>query len=898
MPSRGRKTLLLILAGALLLLVGGRLVTEVWVELLWYRALGLERVFWTRWMAALLVRSVVGLVVGAFVFWNLWVVSRSLGTIRVRRRYANIEIAERLPQGYLLAAVGLISLFSAWWISAAVGDPLGAIAALRSVSWGAVDPIFGRDLSFYVFVFPLLSGAQALAGVLLFWTVLLSVIAYTATGSIRVQNGVPVLAPAVERHLGMLLAGFLLVLAADAWLDRYALLLNGNGVGGAFGYTDHRARMPGLAAVALVALAAAAVTADAAWKQRRRSAAVAIALLAFTAIATKLVIPSVVQRFSVEPNEFPREREYIENHVAASLAAYGLGDLSTISLPYSGTAEFPSLERVRPAVAGVPLWDPRPLAVAFDQKQSLFPYYDFLSVNLDRYGAPGETEPVAIAVRELIPSELPASAQTWQNLRLRYVSGEGAVVSPVTRMASDGSPVYHLFDLDPPKLAADAPRDLELTNPNIYFGEHSPGYVILDQQVGPIGVPMGGFLRRLALAWAFQSKNIFLSDEVSSTSRIVFGRSVLERARSVAPFLFFGSDSPHPVVHRGRIVWMVDGYSASPAFPLAPRSAFAGRTVSYLRHSAKVVVDAVTGEVDVYAVAPDPILSTYGRVFPGLIRPIDEIPDDLRAHLRFPPSLVRLQAALLGEYHLTDPAEFYRKGDVWAVGTENYRSETLPIDPSFASLILPGDTAPEFVLTVPFVSRGRQNMTALMVTRNDAGVYAEQRLYLLPRDELVPGPQQVEAMIDQDPEISQQLSLWRRGGSEVIRGHLMVVPIDSTLVYVEPLFLEAQNAAIPQLERVIVAHGGRVVMRPTLDGALASLAGVDEAERRPAAASRGATTGSGAGAGPGAAALRRAQELLERADAQLRAGDWAGFGRTWELLRATLRDSDAGEGSA
>lgn len=896
MHPRTRKLAILLLAAVLLVLVGGRMATGVWVELLWYRSLDLEGLFWTRWGAAAGVRVVVGLAVGAFVFANLWVVSRSLGTIRVRRRYANIEIAERLPQGYLVLAVGALSLFSAWWISAAVRDPLSVVAALRSEGWGATDPVFGHDLSFYVFILPLLGGAQALAGVIVFWTALLSVMAYVAIGSIRVQDGTPTMTPLAERHLGMLLAGFLLIFAADAWLDRYGLLLDGSGVGGAFGYTDQHARLPGLLAIALVALLAAAATAHSAWHGRRRAAAATIALLAFTTIAARIVAPSVVQRFSVEPNEFPRERAYIQRHLAATLEAYGLSDLTRVQYPYvSGPETLPAGDRLRTVLAGVPLWDPRPLGVVFDQRQSLFPYYDFLSVHLDRYGPPGAQEQVAVSVRELIPSELPASAQTWQNLRLRYVNSQGAVVSPVARMAEDGTPTLYLSDISPPRLSPEAPRDLALTEPRVFFGEHSQGYVILNEEGdGPRGIPLGGVAKRLALAWAFQSKNIFLADEVTASSQLVFGRAVLDRARAIVPFLDFTSDSPQPIIHDGRIVWMLDAYSTSTSFPLSPIAAFGGQAVRYLRNSAKVMVDGVTGEVAVFAVAPDPILRTYARVFPGLVRPIEEMDAGIRRHLRVPPSLVSMQTELLGEYHLSDALAFYEKEDVWSVATENYRSETVPARPTFVILPLPGQDAAEFLLVSPFVSRGRQNMTALLVTRNDGARYGEQLLYLLPRDVLVPGPQQVESMIDQDPEIAQQLSLWRRGGSEVIRGHLVIVPVDSTLVYVEPLYLEAQNQAIPQLERVIVAHSGRVAMRPTLEEALAAVAGAAAGAAAEEPADAGPVTAPAGGAGPeGAEAMARARRLLEQAEAQLRAGDWAGFGRTWEQLREALRQADA-----
>jgi uncharacterized protein len=347
------------------------------------------------------------------------------------------------------------------------------------------------------------------------------------------------------------------------------------------------------------------------------------------------------------------------------------------------------------------------------------------------------------------------------------------------------------------------------------------------------------------------------------------------------------------------VKWIVDGFTTSSTFPLAPAVAVDGRAVRYIRNSAKVTVDGVTGEVQVFAVDPDDrILQTYAGIFPGLVRPLEEMPASLQRHLRVPPSIMEVQTLLLGEYHLRDARNFYTKDDVWNVATENYRNEAIPVRPTYAMLPLPGAEEPEFLLMTPFVARGRQNMTALYVVRNDPPHYGERILYELRRDEQIPGPQQIEAMIDQDPEIAQQLSLWRQSGSDVVRGHLIVVPIDSTLLYVEPLFLVAQNQAIPQLERVILAHSRRVVMRPTLSSAVEALLGEEAAPARVGTPSpRAVAEQPPAAAAPPARpvtdpAMQRARDLMRQAEDQLRAGDWAGFGRTWERLREALGEAN------
>jgi uncharacterized protein len=883
----GRRAVLATIAVTLLVvLVGGRAIMSLIADLLWYRSLDLESVFWTRWWAALMVRGLVGVVVAAIVFLNLWIVTRSLGAIRLRRRYGNIEIAERLPQGYVFSAIGLISVLSGWWLSAGLADPLPVLAALNPERWGLTDPVFNRDAAFYVFQLPLLNRLQTLGAIVVFWIALLAGGAYLVTGAIKLGEGRPSFGSLPRRHLGMLLASFLLLFAINVWLDRYGLVVSGNGFGGAIGYTDVNARLPGKAIVFALTLATAAAVAYGSWVSNFRLPALLGALLVVGMVGAEAVYPTSLQRFVVDPNQFPREQPFIEQNLAFTRAAFGLRDIERVPLPYDGRAQLDESVLVE-RLSGVPLWDPRPLLTTFRQQQGLFRYFTFASVHQGRYTMGDRIEPVAISVRELETSELETAAQTWQNLHLNYVAGEGAVVSPVSRMAVDGTPIFYVWDRDPPKLSPDAPPGLSLENPAIYFGERSRGYVILGPDRAPRGVALDGIGRKLLFAWAFQSPNILLSSEPGWDSRIVYRRQVAERVQSTAPFLHVPRErSANPIIHEGRVIWFVDAYTSTSSFPLSPMLNFDGRGVRYLRNSVKATVDAVTGEVALYAVDPnDPILRTYSRIFPGLIRDIESMPEALQRHLRYPVQMMLHQAQVLGAYHLVDPRLFYAQQDVWSVATEQYRGTPTSMEPNYVVFPLPGSDDPEFLLTLPFVARGRQNMTALLVTRNDPPNYGQQILYTFPRDEQIPGPQQIEAAIDQDPEISQQLALWRRGGADVIRGHLTVVPVDGTLLYVEPLFLEAENAAIPQLERVILGRAGRVVMRPSFESAVAALLG-GQGEGQLRQEQPGAPRGI-----PGALdseAITRARRQLEEAEALLRAGDWAGFGRSLQSLRETL----------
>jgi uncharacterized protein len=915
MQNRTRNLAIAAAVVVLLVLVGGRLVAEFAVDLLWFESVGYSDVFWTRWTIGIVVRLVVGLVAGAFVFLNLWVVSRTLGTIRVRRRFGNIEIAERLPQVYVFAALFGLSIFSALWLSGGIGDPIAFYAAFVAESWGMTDPVHGRDVSFYVFQYPVLNRLQLLAGVVIFWTILLSGIAYVATGSARWTEAGPSVTPGARRHLGLLAAGLLLVFAAGLWLDRYELLMSGHGVGGALGYTDVHARIPARVLLSVLAVVAAAAVAHGAWHGTLRPPLFAIGLLILGFVGGQLVYPSALQNLRVEPDEYAREAPYIEQNLAFTRHAYGLSGLRRESLPFRSGSEV-SPDRVAELLQGVPLWDSRPLLQTYRALQAPFrPYYDFVSVHYDRYGPPGDAQQVAIAVRELDVNRLPSVAQTWQNLRLTYVRGEGAVVSPVAQMSAGGEPRYFVSDLDPVRISPDAPEGLQLTEPGVYFAEMTRGHVILNTAMRaetqplapgspePQGVTLSSWWRKLAFAWAFQSRNLLLSGELTPESRVVYRRLVRERVETVAPFLQYSAGDrggPYPVVFEGRIVWILDAYTSSTHFPLAPAVRFGDRGVRYVRNSVKVTVDGVSGEVRLFVVDPtDPILRTYARIFPGLFSPIEEMPEGLQRHLRFPAALFGLQASILQEYHLRDARAFYNRDDVWQIPTETYRDRAIVYEPYYAMLPLPGTDTSEFLISMPFVAAGRQNMTAMLLTRNDPPHYGEQVLFELPRDELIPGPQQIESLIDQDPAISEQLALWKRGGSDVIRGHIVIVPVDSSLVYVEPLFLEAQESAIPQLERVILASGRRVVMRPTMSGALAALfegaPAVDE-RRAPALAAAPVGPADPPRPGPGVAApaeMDRARRLMEQAESQLRSGDWAGFGQTWAELRAALRTPQA-----
>jgi uncharacterized membrane protein (UPF0182 family) len=487
---------------------------------------------------------------------------------------------------------------------------------------------------------------------------------------------------------------------------------------------------------------------------------------------------------------------------------------------------------------------------------------------------------------------LPPTARTWVNQRLQFTHGFGVVMSPVTELEGEGLPRFFVKDIPP-----QSPVGLELSEPRIYFGEKTDDYVIVnaaaeefdypkgDQNVsnsyaGKGGVELGSSLRRALFAWSFRDVNLLISGNLRAESRILFRRSIAERISTIAPFLLLDRD-PYVVVSGGRLYWIQDAYTTAKTFPYS--EPVRGLGLNYIRNSVKVVVDAYDGTVTFYAIdEKEPVLAAYARIFPGLFRRFAEMPDDLRRHVRYPEDLFLVQAEIYRTYHMTNPDVFYNKEDLWSVPTENAGGARSAVEPYYVIMKLPGGTREEFILMQPMTPSNRSNMVAWLAARCDAPEYGELVDYEFPKERLIYGPQQIEARIDQDTTISQQLSLWNQMGSKVIRGNLLVIPVEDSLVYVEPLYLRSEQGQIPELKRVIVAYGDRLAMAPTLEAALAAVF-------KPGAAPPTVIERPATAAPPEAAAAKTARAHYRAALDALRAGDWSGFGREMEALDKALQ---------
>lgn len=900
----GRLLLIAVVALIVLLLVGGA-VTGLYTDALWYSSVGYSGVFWTRLGAIAAVRLVVGGVGAAFVALNLWFVARQLGPVQLRRRYGNLEISEQVPRRYISLGIVAAAVLAGWWLSGIAFDGEGALAVLawlRHVQWGATDPLLGRDLSFYVFDLPAFHRLAEYLLLLLLWSILLVLIGYILAGGVRLRDGRLEVESTPRLHFVVLVAGLVLLIGARYWLGRYGLLIEGSGVRYPLGHTDVSARLPARNAMTFLSIATAAAMLYGAWRRSWLPALVSTGALLLGAVLAGVLYPALVQKFQVEPNQFAKESTYIRWNIDFTRRAYDLDRIERRRFPYRA-GPIPAWEELEPVVAGLPLWDPEQLRKVYEQTQSIVGYYHFPGVDDDRYGLPGETRTqVAISVREFSGRGLPQAAQTWQTLRLNptYIAGIGAVVTPASSISGRGEPVLWLGDLNPVVRDPAAPPAIELTHPRVFVGETMPGYVVLipgrdgaltgtPGQDFPEGIPLRPLHRLLAFAWRFGEINLLFSGELTGDSRILFRRSIDERVRAIAPFIFWDPD-PYPVIHRGRIVWMVDGYTTSQSFPLSRSVTIPGLgSTRYLRNSVKATVDALTGAVAFYSVDDaDPILATYRRIFPGLFQPLDAMGPDLHAHLRYPALFLRAQAAVLEEYHIDDVGAFYAGQDVWQVPQE-LATEARSFRPTYSTMRLPGEERAEFVLSVPFVARQRQNMTAVLLARNDPPNYGRLVLLELPRNQQVPGPAQVEILIEQDPTISQQLSWWRQSGSDVDLGRLRIVPLDSSFLYVEPLFLSGQGNSIPELQRVIVSDGRAVTMDVTLAGAVAALRGA--ADPSPDRARDADRERVAAGADAAGDLTLRALDLFDQAERRLREGDWAGFGEAWRTLRRVLEQA-------
>jgi len=901
------------IAAIVLLFALGRITTVV-VDWAWFSSIGYVGVFWTAF-ATKAALFVVVFAVSALLLWaNATLAYRFALRLRLPAAFEPHAAVRALP-GPIAGAYGLplspllwrlLILFVALVLGLfiAMGETGRWDLILRFIyqaPYGRNDPLFGKDIGFYLFSLPVYVAVKN-------WLLWILLLATLMAGSIYFLHDDISLDPPPLRfssvaiaHGSALLGLFFAVKAWSYALDRYLMLYNDSGVVVGASYADVHVELPAL----WLLIVLAAVAAIAAWvnvRLRTLRLLIAAPLLVFGgSLLFAEVIPGLFERFFVKPNELQLETPYLQRNIAFTREAYNLGQITVKPFPAEQDLTFQSLKDNSGTIDNIRLWDWQPLMDTYAQLQEIRTYYRFLDVDVDRYHLDRSYQQVTLAARELDPSLLSANAQTWVNLHLLFTHGNGVVMSPVTQKSAEGLPIFYLKDIPP--VAIGGPP---ITEPRIYFGQGSASYVIVKNGTlefdypkgnnnayttydGADGVPIGGIANRFLFAWYLGDVNILLSDYLTNESRIMLHRNIKDRVETIAPFLQLDRD-PYVVISEGRLYWMQDAYTTSAWFPYAKPEPDGG-DINYIRNSVKVVVDAYNGTVSFYLMdAADPIVATYLRIFPSLFKPFDAMPADLQKHIRYPEDLFNIQALQYRAYHMESPEVFYNREDLWQFPREPVAPDETNagggarMAPYYIMMRLPGESLTEFFLMLPLAPSQRENMIAWLAARCDLPEYGKLIVYEFPKEKLVYGPFQIEARINQNTEISQQISLWNQMGSRVIRGILLVVPIENSILYVSPLYLRAQSGQLPELKRVIAAYGDRVVMEETLPRALAALF----KESAPVAALP-ALAGRSA-AGPADERAREALAHYDRAMDRLKVGDWGGFGAELDALRPLLEE--------
>jgi uncharacterized membrane protein (UPF0182 family) len=809
-----------------------------------------------------------------------------------------------VPWKLIVAAGALVlGLFAAGGESSNWDTYLKAACA---VPFGNVDPAYGRDIGFYIFTMPLLEELRDLFLLVIFLAAVLSAAIYWGRGAIDLRQTPPRVSANAIAHLSLLFALFFLDRTFSYWLDRFGLLLHTNGVVFGLRYVDAVFWQPGLWLLVVLSLAAAALSLANVREHGVRLLIAAAAIVFIPSVAMNFLQP-IVERLWVKPDELRVERPYLVRNIEMTRRAYKLDSVEVKPFTGTGLLTRASLGREDPTIKNIRLWDPRPLLATYSQLQEIRLYYDFKDIEIDRYRINNDYTQVMLSARELNPSKLPS--RTWVNEHLKFTHGTGITMNPVNAKDSEGLPIFYIKDIP-----AVSSVGLKVERPGIYFGEEAEpdNYVIVKSNApefdypsgadnvfsyykGDGGIPVSGLARRLLFSYFFRDINLLVTDTIQSQSRILIRRNIAERVARLAPFLSQDHD-PYIVLNDGHLSWIIDAYTTSDHYPYSQRNP---DQLNYIRNSVKVVIDAYTGETTFYVADPtDPIIQCWARIFPAMFKPLSEMQPSLRAHVRYPEDFFMVQADIYRTYHMKDPQVFYNREDLWGFPRENYGGDTVTMQPYYVIMRLPGESDQEYILMLPMVPRGRDNMIAWMAARCDGDHYGHLVEYAFSKEKLVYGPYQIQARINQSPDISRQLSLWNQMGSKVILGNLIVIPIDDSLLYVEPLYIRAENGQLPQLQRVIASYSDRVVMGDNLGQTLNALFTGMPSSAPPEltqvapiapAAPIAASAVSPVVPSTGAPDLKHASDHYDRALAALKLGDWTQFGQEMQALGLELK---------
>jgi uncharacterized membrane protein (UPF0182 family) len=815
-----------------------RLITDYW----WFDALGASQIFMISLKAKVLL----------FILSASFFLAFALINLRISSKSNESKISFKLKFMVVLVISFFMGLASSgkWFV---------VLQYLNQVPFNLADPIFAKDVSFYVFSLPFMLAARNFLLACVIITIILVLVDYLQSFIVRFFKQPEIIAPdgtirgadfksAISNmgqkalvHLTVLGSFFFALLAAGHYLARFGVMYSEKGIVVGAGYADVVAYLPIIQILMIMAVIIAVLCYV--WifavsrKQRpgKRNILVSVIVLyLLVSVIAPAVIPGIVQAFKVSPNEEKLEQPYIENNIKFTKIAYGLTDVE--EKDFSVEMMTPEiLSNATETLDNVRILDWRPLTQTYKQTQEMRLYYDLSGIDIDRYEINGSYTEVMLSPREMNQERL--QAKTWVNLHLVYTHGFGVVMSPVNRVTKEGMPNYLIKDIPPVYTVPD--EELRIEVPQIYYGEMDNDFVLVNTRTSEFDYPMGdtneyiyydgsggvkldSFTKELLMAVRFADIKIMLSSEITPESRIMFDRSIRDRISKITPFLTLDED-PYLVISEGRLFWMLDAYTVTDKFPYSEKHG----SINYVRNSVKIVVDAYNGDVTYYIVdTTDPIIATYTKIFPGYFKSFDLMPEGLKKHVRYPEDLFNVQSAIYNIYHMDNVKVFYNKEDAWQIPNEVYGTgQQVPVDPYYIIIKLPGGEKEEFVLMRSVTPIRKDNMVAWLAARSDGDHYGELLLYKFPKEKLVYGPLQIEAKFDQDAVISQQLTLWSQQGSSVTRGNLLVIPLEDSILYIEPLYIQAETGQLPELKRVLVSDGERVVMEEDLASALVALFG-------------------------------------------------------------------------
>ncbi len=905
------------------------IITDWW----WFSEVELTQIFLKSLQAKVTIGFLAGLAAAVFLLGNFLIAVRSkvpwMVTIPEALVGQPISLDDRKVKK-LGVVISLLASFLVAFIAAASWQDV--LKFTSAVPFGQTDPLFGRDIAFYVFSLPIYTLSLGLIRILILLSLATCTAVYVLRGSLNISSlfgkfgfdrlieklGSP-LAKLVKvknadnkhsfsvnkarLHIAILLSLFLLTIAANSYLSLFNLLTGQSGPVFGAAFTDANVMVP-LLRISVFTYGLAALLAlfyGISGRVAPLFGAISFTILIGLASA---VIPVVFQKLVVSPNELTKETPFIKNNIEATRRAYGLDKIEERETVADRVLTSSDIEANNLTIKNVRLWDREPLLSTFSQIQEIRTYYEFASVDNDRYTIDGEVRQIMLSPRELASDSLPN--KNWINERLTFTHGYGIAAGPVNQVTPEGLPVLFVKDL-PPKSEV---KELTITQPETYYGELVNDYVIVKTKsrefdypkgeenvystyAGQGGVEINSPLRRLLYTLRFGSLKLLLSGDVNSKSRVLYHRNIKERVAKIAPFLTYDRD-PYLVVAEGKLFWILDAYTSTSRYPYSQPLPLNNGQVNYIRNSVKVVVDAYGGAVSFYQADPnDPIIKTYAKIFPGVFRPLSDMPQSLTAHLRYPEDIFSLQTAIYTTYHMDDPQTFYNKEDQWEVpiiaqeGEKQAEGKVPAMTPRHMIMKLPGEKKEEYILMLPFTPRAKDNLSAWMVARNDGQQYGKLVVYRFPKDKLVFGPKQVIGRINQDAEVSKQISLWDQRGSQVIQGPLLVIPIEESLVYVRPLYLKAEAGKIPELKRVIVAYENKIAMEETLEAGLAKIFGTTRDQPKPTEQKPDVTTPTDVGISK-ENLLKQANDTYEAAISAQRDGDWTRYGEEIKKLGEIL----------